>query len=132
MRSYVIVISSLRNGGSERVASTLVNEWVEYEDINVHLVVLTRQKLDYIIDSRVVLHEPNFGYKKSTISKSFYKLRLLLFVRKLIISIKPESVLSFNEKYNSFIILSLIGSGINVFVTDRNSPYINARSLKNI
>ena len=44
-------------------------------------------------------------------------------LRKEIVNWKPDVVLSFHQRYNPFVIMSLIGTGIPVFVSDRSNPY---------
>jgi len=120
-----LVISSLRNGGSERVMSELANSWCKKETIEVFLILLTNQERFYEIDSRVKVITPSKNYKKNILSKTLYKIWTFYFIRTSCKNINPKVVLSFNERYNNIVLLSLLGTKLKTFVSDRNNPYMN-------
>ncbi len=60
----VLIIPSMRNGGSERVMSELANSWCRKENIEVFLILLTNQEIFYEIDSRVKVVTPKKNIKK--------------------------------------------------------------------
>lgn len=120
-----LVISSLRNGGSERVMSELANSWCTKENIEVFLILLTNQERFYEIDSRVKVVTPSRNYNNFFLSKTLYKIWILYFIRSSCRNIKPKTVLSFNERYNNIVLLSLLGTKIKTFVSDRNNPDMN-------
>ena len=124
-----LVISSLRYGGSERVMSELANSWCKKETIEVFLILLTNQKRFYEIDSRVKVITPSKNYKKNILSKTHYKIWTLYFIRTSCKNINPNVVLSFNERYNNIVLLSLLGTKLKTFVSDRNNPYMNIGKL---
>ena len=120
----VLIISSLRNGGSERVMSELANYWSRNPLLEIYLILLTNQKQYYRIDPRVHIITPKHNYKKNFISKSIFKYRTLFFIRSSCLKIQPTSILSFNERYNNIVLLALIGLKLKVYVSDRNSPFM--------
>jgi len=120
-----LIISSLRHGGSERVMSELANNWCVKENLEVSLILLTNQEQFYKIDSRVKLITPSRNYKKNIISKTLYKIWTFYYIRTTCIRIRPTSILSFNERYNNIVLLSLLFTKFKVFVSDRNNPYMN-------
>jgi GalNAc-alpha-(1->4)-GalNAc-alpha-(1->3)-diNAcBac-PP-undecaprenol alpha-1,4-N-acetyl-D-galactosaminyltransferase len=120
-----LVIPSLRNGGSERVMSELANSWCKKETIEVFLILLTNQERFYEIDSRVKVIIPSRNYKKNIFSKTLYKMWILYFIRTSCKNINPKAVLSFNERYNNIVLLSLLGTKMKKFVSDRNNPYLD-------
>jgi glycosyltransferase involved in cell wall biosynthesis len=120
-----LVISSLRNGGSERVMSELANSWCKKETIEVFLILLTNQERFYEIDSRVKVITPSRNYKKNILSKTLYKIWTFYFIRTTCKNINPKVILSFNERYNNIVLLSLLGAKLKTFVSDRNNPYMN-------
>jgi GalNAc-alpha-(1->4)-GalNAc-alpha-(1->3)-diNAcBac-PP-undecaprenol alpha-1,4-N-acetyl-D-galactosaminyltransferase len=65
---------------------------------------------------------PNFGYQTNIFSKLIYSLRIIFYLRSKVNTIKPDSVLSFGEGYNSMTILSLLGLKVRTYVSDRSSP----------
>ena len=78
-----LIIPSLRYGGSERVMSLLVNDWAKKKkDVDVYLILLTKQKRFYELHKDVTLIEPNSTYNKNTLSKLIYKFKTLLYIRK--------------------------------------------------
>lgn len=117
MRRVCLVVASLRKGGSERVISELANNWSKIDNIEVHLILLTRQKRYYRINENVKVHDVGAG--KSVAVKT---IKTALNLRRKIKGINPESVLSFNEIYNNLTLISLIGIRVKIFVSDRNSP----------
>ena len=128
-----LIIPSLRYGGSERVMSLLVNDWAKKKkDVDVYLILLTKQKRFYELHKDVTLIEPNSTYNKNTLSKLIYKFKTLLYIRKNCNQIAPNTILSFNEKYNNIVLLSLIGTPFKKYVSDRNSPFKSLGFFHNI
>jgi GalNAc-alpha-(1->4)-GalNAc-alpha-(1->3)-diNAcBac-PP-undecaprenol alpha-1,4-N-acetyl-D-galactosaminyltransferase len=117
-----LVIPSLRHGGAERVISILANHWAQDKNLQVSLIVLTKQLKYYSLDKRVTLIEPKRSYKNNAFSKLMYFFWTLNYVRQTIQKINPDSVLSFCERYNNLVLLSLINLQFPVFVSDRNNP----------
>lgn len=124
-KKVCLVIPSLRHGGAERVMSVLVNEWSSYQNVEVTLLLLTRQKKYYPIDEKVTVIEPERGYSPTLISKMFYKIWTLFYIRKEIKKLNPESILSFCEIYNNMVLLSLVGVKCRKYVSDRSNPAKN-------
>ncbi|MFB0924813.1 MAG: glycosyltransferase, partial [Vicingaceae bacterium] len=54
-----------------------------------------------------------------------YKIWILYFIRTRCENIKPKAILSFNERYNNIVLLSLLGTKIKTFVSDRNNPHMD-------
>lgn len=124
-KTICLVVPSLVSGGMERVMSEIANDFSEREDVNVHLIILTKQPLFYKLNENVKVHEPEFKTKGANkISTTF---RVLFFLRKKIKELQPYSFLSFGGKYNSFVMLSTLGLKIKKYISDRNSPKINSR-----
>ncbi|MDD3003617.1 glycosyltransferase [Flavobacterium sp.] len=121
-KTICLIIPSLRHGGAERVISILANEWSKNSDTKVNILLLTKQDKFYDISKKVNIIEPNKLYSKNVISKLFYTLWVLLFIRKKINSLKPDSILSFCECYNNLVLLSLWKTDNKIFVSDRNNP----------
>lgn len=125
IKKVCLVIPSLRHGGAERVISVLANEWSSYYDVEVTLLLLTKQKKYYQIDRKVSIIEPKRGYKSTLISKLFYRIWTLFYIRKEIKKLNPETVLSFCEVYNNLVLLSLVGVRNKKYVSDRSNPSKN-------
>lgn len=126
-----LVINSMDNsGGMERVMSQLANFFVTNPTIEVHLIIFLKSGKFYKISSKVILHEPDFYYKNY--NRFFYTLKTAYFVRKSINKINPTAVLSFGEKYNIFVLTSLLFSDHNIFISDRCSPFNNITYLQKL
>ena len=120
-KSICFVIHSLQAGGMERVMSELINYFVSKNEYEVHLVLYgINRELFYTISNDVIIHKPEFEFDNS---KRFYStLKTICFLRKEIKKINPLSVLSFGERWNNMVLLSLIGTTIPVYVSDRAQP----------
>jgi glycosyltransferase involved in cell wall biosynthesis len=119
-KSIVLVIPSLKVGGMERVMSELANYFVNINGPEVHLIILGKQDKFYKIDSRIKIWEPSFIFDNEKRLYNTYK--TIKFLRSSLKKIKPISVLSFGETYNSFVLLASIGLKSKVVISDRSKP----------
>ena len=116
-KKICLVMPSLIVGGMERVMSELANYLVA-NDASVWLILMFRDEMFYKLDPRIQVIEPSFR-KKSNLSYAFF---LFPFVRRKIKSIHPDVVLSFGERYNSYVLLASLGLPYPVYISDRSSP----------
>lgn len=116
-----LVIPTLKQGGAERVMSELANQFVQKEDLEVHLVLLAKSNDFYKVNANVKIHRLGFE-NKGKLNKVFSELKTFIGLRNLLKNHKPDAVLSFMEKYNSFTILASTFLGLHVFVSDRSNP----------
>ena len=115
------MIHSLQAGGMERVMAELINYFVSKNTYIVHLVVYgIKRDLFYPVSDKVIIHKPAFEFDNT--KRSLSTLKTMAFLRKEIKKINPVSVLSFGEKWNNMVLLSLYGTGIPVYVSDRSQP----------
>lgn len=119
----------MRHGGAERVMSVLANEWVNNDDLEIYLILLTKQKHFYKIDNRITIVEPYRLYGKSVFGKLIYSLWILKFIRVEINKIKPAAILSFCERYNNLVLLACKFLSYKLFVSDRSNPDNNLGKL---
>ncbi|MDX2281764.1 MAG: glycosyltransferase [Saprospiraceae bacterium] len=117
------VIPTLTVGGSERVMSLLLNYFAEKNTYDVHLVLLIESSLSFSLHPNVHVHMPIFGYNNH--SRQWATLKTIQYLRRTIRSIQPESVLSFGDRYNAFVILALAGVRTRLLVSNRQSPNIS-------
>ena len=115
-----IIPSLTAGGGSERVITELANYCGDKKDIETHLVILAKVDKFYTVSSNVTIHEPEFDYKQY--SRLVFTLKLMLYLRRKIIFLKPDAVLSFEEMYSSFVLLSTRFLKFRIFVSDRSKP----------
>lgn len=115
------LIPSLQPGGMERVMSELLNEFSLKNEVEIHLVLYgIKRDVFYSIPDSVKIHRPNFKFNNRL--RPFFSLATLLYLRKKVNSIRPSSVLSFGEYWNSFVLLALLGSKLSIYVSDRCQP----------
>ena len=118
-----LLIPTLTSGGAERVMSVLANKLSEDENIEVHLILYLRDERFYTISDKVIIHSPDFDYRNFSKMKSTFK--TFGYLRQILRKIKPYALLSFGGKYNSLVLLSSSGLGINSYISDRSRPGIS-------
>ncbi len=129
-KKLCLILPSLSSGGMERVMSEIANDFSGRNDIEVHLIILTKQSKFYALSENVIIHEPEF--KTKDVNKILTTIRVFFFLRKKLKEINPHSFLSFGSKYNGFVMVSSMGLKMKKYISDRNSPQINSRlSFKN-
>lgn len=122
-KKICLVIPSLHVGGMERVMSELANYFSENNTVETHLIVLAKGSKFYNISDKVIIHEPDFQFNNKKRIYSIFK--TIFFLRNNIKLIKPYSVLSFGEMYNSFVLFSCLFLNTKVYVSDRSRPNKN-------
>ncbi|UII77601.1 glycosyltransferase [Flagellimonas sp. HMM57] len=126
-RSIMLVIPTYKSGGMERIMNELGNLWSD-QGHHIEILFLVSHKPFYPIHPKITqIIKPDFRYKKTVLSKIWYSIRLLFFVRRKMSKSKAKAVLSFGEVYNSFVLLAGLFLGKKIFVSDRNSPFIKRK-----
>ena len=125
MKKICLIIPSLRHGGAERVMSELANYWSADSNLEVTLLLLTKQKQFYSIDQNVTVIEPQKKYKKNLISIALYRIWVFFYIRKECKKLNPDAVLSFCAVYNNLVLLALLFLPFKKYVSDRSNPYLN-------
>lgn len=122
MKRVLFLVSSMQSGGAERVAALLCNYWAK-QGYEVMLVPTFSGRGDcvFALDKKVRLQyladrAPRGG--KSLMSQ-FHRFRAL---RQLIREYRPHAVLSFLSNVNVAAILTTLGMGIPVVVSERSFP----------
>jgi glycosyltransferase involved in cell wall biosynthesis len=130
MKKICLVIHSLGIGGMERVMSELANSFAGYEKTEVHIILIgLKRDVAYALDDRVIVRKPpfTFRHKRRTIDT----IRTMTFLRKVVNEIQPDTILSFGEMWNNLVLLSLMGTGYPVYISDRSQPDKNLGILHN-
>ena len=116
-----LVIPSLQSGGMERAISELASHFVNNKKAEVHLVLYGKSReIFYPVPDSIRIHKPEWPFNNDR--RTLYTLRTLSWLRRTITSIDPDSILSFGEYWNSFVLLALKGTGYPVYVSDRCRP----------
>ncbi|NOR28394.1 MAG: glycosyltransferase [Lutibacter sp.] len=128
IKTVCFVIHSLHAGGMERVMSELLNYFAGDKNYKVHLILYgVKREVFYTISKDITIHKPHFEFDNN--SRFFSTIKTLLFLRKKIKSIHPLSVLSFGERWNNMVLLSMLGTKTPIYVSDRAQPDKSLGSL---
>lgn len=120
-KKICLIIPSLQAGGMERVMSELAAYFAESCTIETHLVLygITREVFYKIPDS-IHVHTPAFSFNNRW--RFIFTIKTLFYLRRKVKSIYPDTVLSFGEIWNSYVLIALYGLKIPVYISDRCSP----------
>ena len=121
-KKICLAIPGLGGGGSERVMSSLANEFSKNKDLDVHIVLYVKNEIFYSLNKNIKTHTVQFNYKR--FPAWIYSIKIFMFLRNTFKKIKPDYLLSFNGNYNSFVLVAAFGLGIKCYVSDRSRPGI--------
>ena len=121
-KHILFLVSSLNEGGAERVASLLCDYWVE----NNYKVTLMptysgRGETFHPINDSVQISFLS-DILGSTKNNLWNRIKRFLLLRKFILDKKPDLIISFLAQVNVTAILSSLGTGIPVIVSERTYP----------
>lgn len=119
----VLLISSLSAGGAERIMSMMANYWIQ-QGRRITLVTLDSSDKDfYKLDAgihRVALSL--LGRSSGLLDALSSNYKRLVSVRRTIISLKPDVIISFMDRTNVLCLIACYGSRIPVIVSERTDP----------
>jgi GalNAc-alpha-(1->4)-GalNAc-alpha-(1->3)-diNAcBac-PP-undecaprenol alpha-1,4-N-acetyl-D-galactosaminyltransferase len=105
----------------ERVMSELAEYFCRKNDLDVHLVLYGRKpEVFYTVPDNLIIHRPGSGFNNRF--RQIATVGRLLFLRRVVSGINPDSILSFGEYWNSFVLLALYGLNYPIYVSDRCQP----------
>ena len=123
-------IHSLGTGGMERVMSELINGFIRKYNSEVHVILYGLERdVFYEVDDRVIIHRPKFVFSNE--HRTWSTIQTMVYLHKEIRHINPDSVLSFGNYWNNFVLLATRGLKYPVFVSDRSSPVKNMGAFQN-
>ncbi|TXK65575.1 glycosyltransferase [Alkalisalibacterium limincola] len=121
MKTILIGLHSLCTGGTERVASTLLNDFSELPNLEVHCILYgNNPEVYYEISPKVKMHTPDFKF--SGRQRILSTLRTMVFIRRVVRQTQPSVFLNFGEYWNNLALLSVKGLGVETVVADRSNP----------
>jgi GalNAc-alpha-(1->4)-GalNAc-alpha-(1->3)-diNAcBac-PP-undecaprenol alpha-1,4-N-acetyl-D-galactosaminyltransferase len=123
----VMVTASLKGGGLERVVSLLANRFSLEPNIKVSIILLTKQKIFYPVNSEIPILEPPVKGMKFSENRLINAWKTIHFLRTSLVQLKPTHVLGFGERYNGFVILASLGLKLKIHVANRTSPLSSLR-----
>lgn len=117
------MIPSLKIGGMERVCVSLANYLAQRTPHQIFLITLSNKGLSFEIVGEVNVLQPDFDASELSFLAASY--RAIRHLRGYLQYLRPASVLSFGDRYNSLVILATLGTGIPVFVSNRMNPHLS-------
>ena len=91
------------------------------EELEVHLILYgISREIFYPIPDNIIITVPRFTFHNRW--RFWCTLKTIYFLRYTIKKIRPDSILSFGEYWNSFVLLSLLGLKFPVFISERSQP----------
>lgn len=117
MRQKLLIVGPcLAMGGIERASVNTANAFQE-KGIEVIFVSLFNKPHFFELNTGIELEEPiSFNGNKLSLLKS------ILWLRKLLKTHKPDSVLAFNKFYGAITALGMVGNNTPLFISERSSP----------
>ncbi len=130
MKRICLIIHSLGIGGMERVMAQLAANFSEREHTKVDLILIGKKReVIYSLPESIRIHRPFFLFENS--KRTIDTLRTLLFLRKKVKEIDPDTILSFGEYWNNLVLLSLFGLSYPIYISDRSEPGKNLGMIQN-
>lgn len=118
--NIAFITPSLGYGGKERVLSKLINYCHSMGD-TVHVIMYAKERVVcFPIDGEIKIHIPDFDFKKN---ETIFAIKSLRFIRKTVKDNKIDTIVSFEEKWNRFALLALVGVKVRRVISNRNNPY---------
>lgn len=115
----IIVTRNMTAGGAEQVIAQLANYFVR-RGYKCVIITMDREKVMYDLDSRIKFREVGIQAKNKVVDRV---VRYAL-LRKMIKEERPNIVLTMPEDTGIYVILSLIGIKVPVYVSERNNPWV--------
>ncbi len=120
-KKICLVIHSLQAGGMERVMSELASNFAAKSDIELYLVLYGKKReIFYSIPDNIIVEKPSFKFNEDI--RLLSTIKTVVYLRKTLKRINPDSILSFGEFWNNFVLLATLGTKLPVFVSDRSQP----------
>ena len=114
MKNIVFVTKNMSFGGAERVIANLSNHFIS-KGYEITIIIMTNKEIFYKLNPTINII--NIGTKKSKI-KSYYT------IRKVILSINPDVIISMPEEVGIYLIPALFFTKIPLIISERNNPWI--------
>lgn len=119
MKKIDIITKAMTSGGAERVIAQLANYFV-MRGICCRIITTDDREVMYPLNEKVKVVP--IGEKSD--NKVIDRVQRYKAIRKLVLLEKPDVVLSMPEDTGIYVILALLGTGIPVYVSERNNPWV--------
>ncbi len=128
--NIIFIVPSMKSGGLERVASVFLNTIVQLGYQNVVIINLSSAAPFYKLDDKIIYH--SISDKINNKNKLLRAISTRNWLRKTVKNYDSPKILSFGEGYNAFVIFSLLGLKIDLFVTNRASPLSSLKGFRGL
>lgn len=118
-KKILIINNGLAGGGIEKASSSFANYLAE-QNTDVFILALYKSEHFFKLDARITFIEPSFT--RNSFRKYLYIFKLLWYIKLNTKRINPDTVLSYGEWINPFVLLALQFTKYPVFVSDRMNP----------
>ena len=118
-QKIVIVTRNMLGGGAERVIAQLSNYFVGCGK-KCSIITIDTSEIFYQLDPGITVNA--IGKKSS--NKLLDKISRYRLVRRMVQQEAPDLVLSFPEEIGIYVLVALFGTGIPVYVSERNNPWV--------
>lgn len=119
MKKIDIITKAMTSGGAERVIAQLANYFTE-QNVSCRIVTTDKREVMYPLDEKVKV----VAIGKKSDNKAIDRVLRYKKIRSVIQENKPDVVLTMPEDTGIYAILALIGTGIPVYVSERNNPWV--------
>ncbi len=117
-RKILVVSPSLKMGGIERALSVLANYFAERGHQVIFIACQNADKF-YELHPSITFAEPQFG---RSLGKAAFYIKLVLFLRKMFRTHKPDVIMSFGDLFNPLVLLANLGNKYPVYISDTTTP----------
>lgn len=131
MKNVVFVIADMDMGGAQRVVSLLAARIMEQSGFHVDIVTMNRHTRDgfFPIPASVGLHSlATAGFSAHAASAVFSNIRRIRLLRRMLVKLKPDCVISFQTETNIVCLLAMAGKKIPVIISERSDPHIHPQA----
>lgn len=109
----------LAGGGQERALTNWANEFANI-GMEVSIICLFKTEIFYTLNPSIKIVFPNIDRK--TTNKFIYAAKLIPYIRKNIMQLNPDVVISFGDWFNAYSIIATRFLGVKTFITNRMGP----------
>ena len=119
MKKIDIITKAMTSGGAERVIAQLANYFTE-KDITCRIITTENREVMYPLHEKIDV----VAIGKKSDNKAIDRILRYKEIRKIVQANKPDVILTMPEDTGIYAILALIGTGIPVYVSERNNPWV--------
>lgn len=119
VEKIVVITRNMVGDGAERVIAQLANYFTA-QGKQCNIITLNDDEVFYKLDSRIAVLP--VGRKSN--NKVLDKLMRYRRIRQMVLREKPDLVLSMPEEIGVYVLLALLGTGVPVYVSERNNPWV--------